>query len=163
MELEFSYTDSFGNKSDRVVTNIKVVRSDTGHVYFRGYDLNAEGVRTFRVDRIEYADGVVPDWVEKLPLLDEYLRLASEDQLKFAVCFTGFPRKDVLPFLQKQALDAGMVIRKSVTQDLDFLVTGYNAGPKKLEKAHSLENCVIISEEGFLNLLDTGEIDNELV
>jgi len=160
IELEFFYTDSVGNKSERLVKNIRVVKSDTGHVYYKAYDINAGGVRSFRVDRIKFKNGIAPDWLSELPMHDEYLYQSREDQLKLAVCFTGFPRKDALPFLQQQAIDAGMVVRKSVTNDLDVLVTGYNAGPKKLEKAHALVNCIILSEEGFLNLIETGEIEN---
>ncbi len=162
MELEFLYTDSNGAKSKRLITGIKVVKSDTGHIYFKAFDLNAKGVRLFRTDRIEYIDGVMPEWVEALPMHGIYRREKSEDQLKIKVHFTGFPRKDVLPFLQKSAADAGILVRKSVTNDLDFLVTGYNAGPKKLEKARGLKKCIILTEEGFLNLLETGEIDNNL-
>ncbi len=50
-----------------------------------------------------------------------------------------------------------MVVRRSVTRSLNFLCCGYNAGPKKIEKARA-KNVIALNEEQFTQLLDTGEV-----
>ena len=63
------------------------------------------------------------------------------------VCFTGFlaSEKDALI---KIAESRNLRNVQSVTTDLNFLVCGPNAGPKKLEKA-TAQGVAIISEEDF--------------
>jgi NAD-dependent DNA ligase len=63
------------------------------------------------------------------------------------VCFSGFTtgEKDALV---KLAEEKNLRVVGSVTRDLQLLVCGPNAGPKKLEKA-SAQGVAIISEEDF--------------
>jgi len=53
-----------------------------------------------------------------------------------------------------------MFIRAGVSQDLNFLVGGYNAGPAKLERAR-FQGVIILNEMQFQLLLETGEIPTE--
>jgi len=73
------------------------------------------------------------------------------------VCFTGFApeEKDMMADL---ASTKGMTVKKSVTKNLKFLVTGEAPGPSKLEKAES-QGVTILTEESFRKLVETGEID----
>lgn len=72
------------------------------------------------------------------------------------VCFTGFPteRKQELTDI---AYDNRLQVVQSVTQKLNYLVCGINAGPKKMEKARS-QGVSVMTEFSFLNMLDTGEV-----
>ncbi|EPM6351019.1 MULTISPECIES: hypothetical protein [Vibrio harveyi group] len=54
-----------------------------------------------------------------------------------------------------------MMVRQSVTRHLDILCYGYNAGPKKLEKALS-QGVMILNRRQFENLLETGEVPEEV-
>ena len=51
----------------------------------------------------------------------------------------------------------GIVVRSTVKNNLNFLCCGYNAGPKKIEKARA-QNVIALDEEQFVRLLETGEI-----
>lgn len=50
-----------------------------------------------------------------------------------------------------------MVVRGAVTINLEFLCCGYNAGPKKIEKARH-HGVIILNESQFKTMLQTGEI-----
>jgi NAD-dependent DNA ligase len=74
------------------------------------------------------------------------------------ICFTGF-RPNEREKLWEIANDVGMMVVKSVTKKLTFLCVGENPGPSKLEKSR-VQNVVIMNEQQFLNMLQTGEIPN---
>jgi len=67
------------------------------------------------------------------------------------VCFTGFTT-DEKESLMEIAAERHLWVVQSVTTDLDILVCGPNAGPKKLEKAKK-QGCQVITEQEFRNRL----------
>lgn len=74
----------------------------------------------------------------------------------FEVCFTGF-KKDDKERLISLATDNKMSVRTSVTQNLQVLCCGYNAGPKKVDAAR-MKGVVILDESQFQLLVETGEV-----
>jgi NAD-dependent DNA ligase len=77
----------------------------------------------------------------------EKWRASRPRDTRQTVCFTGFTasEKDALI---KIAESRTLRVVQSVTTDLQFLVCGPNAGPKKLEKA-TAQGVAIMSEEDF--------------
>lgn len=51
----------------------------------------------------------------------------------------------------------GMTVRSSVTQNLQLLCCGYNAGPSKVTAAR-MKGVVILDEEHFADFVKTGEL-----
>ncbi|OOF11349.1 hypothetical protein BZG82_04885 [Salinivibrio sp. PR5] len=76
------------------------------------------------------------------------------------ICFTGFKKadKDQLITFDKEN---GMYVRGEVTKHLDILCYGYNAGPKKLEKALS-QGAMILNKEQLETLIETGEVPEDV-
>lgn len=149
--LTFTYTDAKGLTTQREIRN---ARQDG--LYLRGFDVNANGVRTFRIDRIQWDDDDQPD----VPATDKPFGITPPNkahQNKPTICFTGFNRDKALPALQSMATESGLHVAKSVVANLTYLVTGANAGPAKLEKAKS-EGSTILTEDEFINMLETGEV-----
>lgn len=72
------------------------------------------------------------------------------------ICFTGFPDKEK-ERLCLLALDAGLLVKDSVTKKLMLLVTGAFAGPSKLSKAEK-QGCTITDEVGFLAFIQSRRI-----
>ncbi|MCI5192690.1 MAG: hypothetical protein D3915_06125 [Candidatus Electrothrix sp. AU1_5] len=72
------------------------------------------------------------------------------------ICFTGFKKADKIKLVEL-AESEGMVVRGAVTINLEFLCCGYNAGPKKIEKARH-HGVIILNESQFKTMLQTGEI-----
>lgn len=168
----FVYVDSRGNISSRAV--VRVSESDG---YIQGICLMDDAFRTFRKDRVlEYVEtkdqlqGCLEYWQspEKAESVAQQLaasgggggtgkrRSSSKKPGALEVCFTGFKAADK-ERLTSTADNAGMVVRTSVTTALDFLCCGYNAGPKKIDKAR-YQGVVTLSEDQFLALIETGEI-----
>lgn len=85
-------------------------------------------------------------------------RLSSPDTMD--VCFTGFAKGDKSN-LTALANEKNMLVRQSVTKHLDILCYGYNAGPKKLEKALE-QGVMILNQHQFENLLATGEVPEDI-
>ncbi|WP_241086836.1 hypothetical protein [Candidatus Vondammii sp. HM_W22] len=69
-------------------------------------------------------------------------------------------KKDNKQRLITMAVEAGMQIRAGVTQNLDFLCGGYNAGPAKLEKSRH-QGTTVLTESQFCSLIETGEIPDQ--
>lgn len=84
------------------------------------------------------------------------IRTTKAKDSRLQVCFTGFgtSKKEELTNL---AHDNRFKVGASVTQKLDYLVGGENAGPKKIEKAES-QGVQFLSEEQFINLVETGQV-----
>lgn len=84
------------------------------------------------------------------------IRTTKAKDSRLQVCFTGFgtSKKEELTNL---AHDNRFKVVASVTQKLDYLVGGENAGPKKIEKAES-QGVQFLSGEQFINLVETGEV-----
>ena len=74
----------------------------------------------------------------------------------FEVCFTGFKKADK-ERLTTLATENKMFVRSSVTQNLQVLCCGYNAGPTKVTAAR-MKGVLILDEEQFLHMTSTGEV-----
>lgn len=75
------------------------------------------------------------------------------------ICFTGFSvsrRKE----LEDMAEAAHLDVVTRVTKNLRYLCTGDNAGPSKMKEAMA-KGVVIMSEQQFLNLIETGELPDD--
>lgn len=82
---------------------------------------------------------------------DDKLKRESKTQPLLQVCFTGFPDNEK-ERLSRLALDAGLLVKDSVTKNLALLVTGAFPGPSKLSKAEK-QGCTITDETGFLEFV----------
>lgn len=87
------------------------------------------------------------------------IRTTKAKDNRLQICFTGFGASKKAE-LANLALDQKFNVVSSVTQKLDYLCVGENAGPKKLEKAIQ-QGVQILSENEFLNLIETGEVPIE--
>jgi BRCT domain type II-containing protein len=85
-------------------------------------------------------------------------RLSSPDTMD--ICFTGFTKSDKEEVVEL-AKNNGMEIRNSVTKHLDILCYGYNAGPKKLEKALA-QGVMILNQNQLEALIETGEVPEDV-
>jgi len=163
---KFIYRDAKGNVSFREVTNI----SESGD-YIQGRCLIDNGIRTFRKDRVlENIENneLVPErlqfYIDNNPTPTQLAnnRLARKINQKNSpeVCFTGFKKVDK-DRLIKLAESSEMFVCSSVTVNLNYLCCGYNAGPKKIETSRH-QGTVVLSEKQFINLIETGEIPEEI-
>lgn len=149
--LFFIYQNAENILSARTVMNA-VNKGD----YFQGFCSSSNVIRSFKHDRVvEF----VADENGLIPLLPDWEAKKSsipKKPHKLEICFTGFKETDKIR-LSKLALDAGMLVRSSVTGYLDILCCGYNAGAKKIEKAREMQ-LIILSEPQLINLLETGDL-----
>ncbi len=137
--------------------------------HFSGQDLIANRYKVYRKDRV----------VEYLDNAEEVLALYPIEPFKspsgggttginphnpgnlLEVCFTGFRKADK-ERLTKLAQENRLYVARDVTVNLGILVCGYNAGPKKIERAvNSAQKVEIMNEEEFLHFVETGEVSGE--
>ncbi|MCI5225133.1 MAG: hypothetical protein D3918_00400 [Candidatus Electrothrix sp. AX2] len=161
-DRKFIYCNASGVISVREVLNT----SETEE-YLRGYCVKANAFRTFRKDRVLEDIDESSDIEERLQFHIENSSLSQKSQAIHSssrisntsapdICFTGFKKADKIK-LAELAESEGMVVRGAVTTNLEFLCCGYNAGPKKIEKARH-HGVIILSESQFKTMLKTGEI-----
>lgn len=153
----FDYQDSRGNISTRELASW----ADDGWL-IKGFCARDKGPRTFRRDRIL----VVHEGAALLKPIERPAHVAASappsprakraDTLEIEILFTGFPKARRAE-LESAADDAGMRLRKTVTQALNFICAGPNAGPTKLLKAQG-QGVAVLDESDFLWLLQTGEM-----
>ena len=67
------------------------------------------------------------------------------------VVLTGFAKTDSQEYAHKLN-ELGAIIKDGVNKKTNILITGYNAGPSKMQKAQELGTC-IISEEEFKEII----------
>lgn len=163
-KIQFWYTDFEGNLTKR---NVRIKSLDDE--YLEAFDLDKQGDRTFRVERIddEVIDLTTGEILSKMDWLNSHgifkinkrgykpKELVKYD-LADKVCFTGFSKAD-RERLENLAEVHGYTIRKSVTVKLKYLVCGSNAGPSKIAQAESL-GVILLDEEEFLYLLEAGSV-----
>jgi len=154
----FIYQSSRGEITFRVVGGIS-----EGDGYLQALDLVKGELRTFRMDRILERMDPASNEAEVMARLNHWKSISPEPMRRprpevgaLTVCFTGFKAADKVA-LAALAETKGMFIRAGVSQDLNFLVGGYNAGPAKLERAR-FQGVIILNEMQFQLLLETGEI-----
>ena len=146
--IEFTYTNADGITKHR---KVRVVHVDD--VYIEGYCHTANDTRTFRLDRI---DGLieqegeyypVEEWLERQGIYTvKYrpkLQIKKSKSNPLEICFTGFSKADK-EHLEILAKVHDFKVRKTVTHNLNFLVTGYNAGPSKIDAAISVLSLIHI-------------------
>lgn len=147
--LQFRYRDASGQISTREVSNFRVDGD-----YIKGYCHTRDATRTFRRDH-------VIEWISGRELITGSSRTVSpvsRDRSigSFEIAFTGFgeaERKN----LESMARDSGMVVRKSIAKNLEFLCTGPRPSGTKVAEA-SAKGCTILSREQFFSLIETGEL-----
>lgn len=71
-------------------------------------------------------------------------------------CFTGFTSSSVLE-MKERATTIGFGVNSRVVKATTHLCCGPNAGPKKIEAAKK-NGVKIVTYEGFLHMVETGEI-----
>jgi NAD-dependent DNA ligase len=154
----FVYRDAKGNTTGRQVSDVSETKD-----HIQGICLEAGELRTFRKDRVlEFVDDPqalaarLDYHIVNSPPPPEPAIRAMPAPGQFEVCFTGFKKGDKDRLVQ-MSKDAGFFVRSSVTKDLDFLCYGFNAGPKKLEKARC-QGVLVLSEKQFADLIENGEI-----
>ncbi|NOH82820.1 hypothetical protein F0249_03280 [Vibrio sp. 03-59-1] len=76
------------------------------------------------------------------------------------ICFTGFKKSDKEELIALAKIH-DMQVRGEVTKHLDILCYGYNAGPKKLEKAMS-QGVMILNKLQLEAMIETGEIPEDI-
>lgn len=153
--IRFSYRNANGEYSERRVV-VRVVDDD----YFEGRCLTRQAMRTFRLDRIigsvtseQTGEVASPyDWASGLGR-SVTVPTAAIATLSTEILFTGF-RKGERDELESLAESAGMIVRKSVTQNLTYLCAGPNAGPSKLEKARQ-GGVSILDQSAFYAMVET--------
>lgn len=159
--IEFTYTNADGITKHR---KVRVVHVDD--VYIEGYCHTANDTRTFRLDRI---DGLikqegeyypVEEWLERQGIYTvKYrpkLQIKKSKSNPLEICFTGFSKADK-EHLEILAKVHDFKVRKTVTHNLNFLVTGYNAGPSKIDSAMNV-GAILLNESQFRKMIETGEI-----
>ena len=79
---------------------------------------------------------------------------------RLQICFSGFgaSKKEELISL---AEESNFNVMSGVTNKLDYLIGGANAGPKKIEKAET-QGVQFLTEHQFLELIETGEIPHAI-
>lgn len=161
-DRKFIYRNASGVISVREVLNI----SETEE-YLQGYCVKANAFRTFRKDRVLENIDESSNVEERLQFHIENSSLTQKSQASRVstrrsntsapeICFTGFKKADKIKLVEL-AESEGMVVRGAVTINLEFLCCGYNAGPKKIEKARH-HGVIILNESQFKTMLQTGEI-----
>ncbi|MCL7930451.1 hypothetical protein [Halomonas llamarensis] len=148
--LLFVYENAEGEQSTRELRSW----SDSGR-YIKGYCLTSGAIRTFRRDRVlEFLDGEALLGAVSAPAATK----ASAPERPLEILFTGFDA-NARQELEDEAKNEGMVVRKSLTKNLDFLCTGPNAGPRKVSEARG-KGVEVMDEPAFLEFLETGVLPN---
>ncbi|MDO8908896.1 MAG: BRCT domain-containing protein [Pseudohongiella sp.] len=152
VNLKFIYEDAQGNMSAREVSSWRESKE-----YIDGFCLAAGEGRTFRKDRIlRFISG---DELLQIPSVSQSKSTQKAKVSKTEILFTGFSSEDRLE-LEQKAKNAGMMVRKSVTQNLHYLCAGENAGPNKIAEAEHA-GTIIIDESEFNDLVELGLVPGQ--
>lgn len=166
----FFYEDAEGNKSKRAVNVQLIEKNQDNDLYMEGYCSIARARRAFRLDRIhepitrqETGEILsVADWLEQITGEKPDFEVLERKAVKLpqkkqpvtgkGVLFTGF-KADHRKELEELVIQAGWHVRKSISPTVDILVTGYNAGPKKIQEAIKAGAKVFL-EADFLKAIE---------
>lgn len=150
--LSFSYKDSKGNVTERLLTHWKETS-----VYIQGRSESDDFYRTFRKDRvIEYLLGAEHLVFDRAPPPPPPFSKKLPTDIRGQILFTGF-KSEARAALEDLAATNGLRVVKTPTKDLAFLCAGYNAGWTKV-KAAVEKGAFILSEAQLLAMFETGEI-----
>ncbi|EKO3768563.1 hypothetical protein P0F17_000610 [Vibrio metschnikovii] len=162
MELICTYVNIAGDPSVQHLINAKFDNPDSP-LYVQGFSRYHDHPVTLRYDRIIQVFSCYEDAEKELTLFKNSLpKYSPTPSLKLSgshttdICFTGFNKEDK-EILIAIANKAKMIVRKDVVKHLDYLCYGYNAGPKKLEKAME-QGVMILSRTQFETMIETGEV-----
>ncbi|EEO27205.1 WYL domain-containing protein [Oxalobacter paraformigenes] len=208
--IRFTYEDSEGDVSERVVKFRRVEPHENGYLYLTGFCHQAWQIRTFRVDRIidtitDLETGEIielEEWLKRVldnpslyvtsqgsapknkPPAEEISPDNASEYAEFfvrkrksrkpvstqkktffgrpvqsgkGVLFTGFKAADRAE-LEAMVPQIGWHVRKSVSQTVDIVVAGYNAGPKKVQQAIDL-GIQVVSEKVFREMCSMSDVD----
>lgn len=155
-EMHFVYINAKARIDAYSIINIS--HSDN---HIQGICQSAHSIRTFRKDRILH---VFPSAEEakhacKSFLPENFVHLTKVTKPRpqtFDICFTGFKKSD-RERLTIISESNDLKVRNSITQNLQILCCGYNAGPSKVNAAR-MKGVIIIDETGFMHFIETGEI-----
>ncbi|MGL5005823.1 hypothetical protein [Plesiomonas sp.] len=158
-DMHFVYINAQGCIAAHSIENVSHSES-----YTQGICKKTHSIKTFRNDRVlkQYSSSeqATQECNKFHPENYSHLIKKSESKPKtFDVCFTGFKKADK-DRLIGIGIARGLTIRSSVTQNLQMLCCGYNAGPSKVTAAR-MNGVIIINELGFIHFIDTGEIPDE--
>ncbi len=154
IDISFIYQDASGNITARNLSEI----SETDE-YLQGICLSSAELRTFRKDRIleKITDqNTLEDRLQFHVSVNPPPKAPPKSHHLLDICFTGFKSDDKKRLIE-YSQNASFIVRSSVTRSLNFLCCGYNAGPSKIKKARK-QGVVALTEEQFLQLLETGDI-----
>lgn len=129
--------------------------------YIQGVCLRSNKLKTFRKDRIikefsSYDEAERGLLNVSLPDCAHLVTKPSQKKSTWEICFTGF-KSEEKKRLTAIAVEHDLTVRSSVTEKLNILCCGYNAGPKKLDAAR-MKGILILNEDELMNLLETGEL-----
>jgi NAD-dependent DNA ligase len=156
-EMHFVYINAKGQVSAQSICNVS---HSAEHV--QGICNVIKQLRTFRKDRViklvETADAASTFLMTVKESDYSHIQLSKPKTQKvtFDVCFTGFKKADKDRLIECANAN-GMTVRSSVTQNLQLLCCGYNAGPTKVTAAR-MKGVVILDENQFADFVKTGEI-----
>ncbi|MFS1905485.1 hypothetical protein BCU30_004625 [Vibrio lentus] len=166
MEFICSYVNASGVGSIQHLLNAKFDNEDTPQ-YVQGFCSKANHPKTLKYHRIvqvfdslDVAESEVGFSEANQPQYNKTPSTRYSSPETMDVCFTGFAKADK-EALVKISENNEMVVRASVTKHLDILCYGYNAGPKKLEKA-LCQGVFILNKAQFETMIETGEIPEDI-
>lgn len=145
----FTYTNGRGVTTRRILSDY---RED--ELYLKGYCVYSKGTRLFRKDRVKENFTEETDDFLAQPLPSDPVNRPPQKEVKLNICFTGFAKADRTS-LEKLSIENNLQVRKSVTKNLQFLCTGYNAGAKKLQKAEN-QGVILITDDQLKELVHDG-------
>ncbi|WP_323667116.1 hypothetical protein [Pectobacterium punjabense] len=154
MDMSFVYINA-----QRIISAYSLFKVSESEGYFQGICHQSNQLKTFRKDRLIESCQTYEDAVKVANITDasKYLHLFQKPKVNFfEVCFTGFKKADK-DRLVNLATENEMSVRSSVTQNLQVLCCGYNAGPTKVTAAR-MKGILILDEEQFINMVSTGEL-----
>lgn len=150
--LQFEYCNARGEVSVRHL----IAWSEVGH-YIKGKGLGDTYPLTYRKDRvvryIDASEGLLAVPHVKPPPRPS---ATSSKEDRPQILFTGFAAKRRAA-LEAMAIGAGLRVVSTVTQGLNYICGGPNAGPKKVERARA-QNCWVLDEGQYLAFVETGEL-----
>lgn len=154
ISLSFIYQDAKGNITSRNMREVSMSND-----YIQGFCEDTHQFKTFRKDRVlEYLTDIrlIQDKLKHHIKTNPAPKKAPQSAGLNEICFTGFSKEDKNS-LTTLAKSKNLIIRSSVTKNLNFLCIGKNAGPKKMETARK-QGVVVLNENQFRVMLETGEL-----
>lgn len=155
-EMHFVYINARGQ-----IKAHSLVQVSHSEEHIQGVCINTHRLKTYRKDRIlkqAESESIATESVSAFSP-ENYPHVFTSSRPKevtFDICFTGFKKADKERLIECATAN-GMTVRSSVTQNLQLLCCGYNAGPSKVTAAR-MKGVVILDEEQFADFVKTGEI-----